>query len=311
MASKRLALDPIISSSKKKRILHCVAIPRNPTFASASFALPPLTTLALPPTPSHPAKSLDTPAESSTSSGVYAWLNSLSDEEAVALQRIVNGPKIDRKVYLPSPIIRRLSACKNPQSSERTGQFYVNWLECHISTIAPNKNGSKDLGHPRAKITIPKRLTTASAVYRELSLAISADKIKALNLLAPKGKTKGCDQVRIGVHYIAYNSARDRLSFQSLEQCGLGASVSHLCDRVGCCRPEHCEFVTKHGDNSRRQRCRGMVLVVDASDNIVKEQPCIHAGSSSVTMKSLELCCRRVCIVPVGIDWPELEALWA
>jgi hypothetical protein len=286
MAFEKLPLESIEDSSPAL------------AFASPDSAISPPQTPAVPPKPS-------------TSSGVYTWLNSLSDEEAVALHRTVNGPKIDRKVFLPSSIISRLSACKNAQSSERTGQFYVDWLECHISTIAPNKNGSKDPGHPRAKITIPKRQSVASATYRELSSAISVDKMQALDRLAPKGVANKADQVRIGVHHIAYNSARDRPNFQSLEQCGLGASVSHLCDRVGCCRPEHCEFVTKHSDNSRRQRCRGIVLVVDASDNIIKEQPCLHAGSSTVTVKSLGLCCRRVCIVPVGCDWPELEVLWS
>lgn len=295
MASKKRTLEPVTSNPKKKKRIsqfHAQNASPGPVMSSS--------TVAVSPSPS------STLTELSTSVWVYTWLNSLSDDEAIALHTIVNGPKIDRKVYLPSPIISRLLACQNPQSSERTGQFYVDWLECHISTIAPNKNGSKDLGHPRAKITIPMKPSTASATYRKLSSAISADKMEVLNDLFVKG-----DQVRVGVHHIAYNAARNRHNFQSLEQCGLGASVSHLCDRVGCCRPEHCEFVTKHGDNSCRQRCRGMVLVVDASDNIIKEQPCIHAGASTVTVKSLELCCRRVCIVPVGTDWPELEVLWS
>ena len=276
MAFKRPALEPVAGNSQKKK-----KISQFFNIASAKLSSTPAESS------STPAESSSTPAESSsTSSAVYAWLNSLSDTEAVTLHHLVNGPKIDRKVFLPSPIISRLSVCKNTQSLERNGQFYINWLECHISTIAPNKNGSKDLGHPRAKISIPKRANTASAIYRQLSSAISVDKMEVLNQLVPEGKTNG-GQVRIGVHHIAYNSARDRPNFQSLEQCGLGASVSHLCDRVGCCRPEHCEFVTKHADNSRRQRCRGMVLVVDASDNIIKEQPCIHAGGSTVTLKSL------------------------
>jgi hypothetical protein len=224
----------------------------------------------------------------------------------------VNDQRSASEHFLPGAVASRLVSCENACSELRDGGFYLAWLACRISTIAPNKNGSKDLGHPRIRITVPKKASTASDMYKQMSLAISAEKIQAFNSLSsPVLSSGGTDQVRLGVHHVAYNAARARPGFQSLTQCGMGASVSHLCDRVGCVRPEHLEFVSSHGDNTRRQRCRGLTLVIaQSADVIIGEQPCLHAGSPEVTEESLALCCRRLCIVPLGKNWPELNKLW-
>lgn len=247
------------------------------------------------------------------SESVYTWLNSLSAEESELLHAVVNEPRLTMKNFLPPTVATRLAACTNTKESSRSGKFYLDWVECHISTIAPNKNGAKDPGHPRIRITIPKsEETPPSPVYASLRDGISPESIEAFKRLGNSSATT--NQVRIGVHHIAYNKARACHNSADLQQCGAGASVSHLCHRVGCVRPEHLEFVGAHGNNTRRQRCVGITLVIGAGSGdtktIVGEQLCRHAGTRLVTMSSLDACCRRLNIVGIGRDWPELDDLW-
>jgi len=267
--------------------------------------------------------SSDTPAGASkidsalSPSNVYTWLNSLSDAEAIRLHELVNVPNAKRTHFIPLSVVNRLSGCTNNQFPARNGQFYTGWLECLISTMGPNRNGEHRLGHPRVRFTVPRNKNDATVqFYSEMKKFIPDEKMRVFDSLATRTeKNSSTEQVRIHVHHIAYNSCRSGPGYRPMAQCGKNLSVSHLCDQVGCVRLEHVpEFVTKHGDNSRRQRCRGIVLVIqtmpDGSENIVKEVPCVHAGSADITDESLAACCRKVCIIPLGEMWPELEYQW-
>lgn len=247
---------------------------------------------------------------------VYAWLNSLSDGEALKLHQKINMPESVPKQFLSPKLIERLSKCTNISSPERDGAFYLSWLECQISSLAPTTNSEGWISHPRVRINIPQRKQRTSETYSVVSSAVSPEHLQTFELLAPSkpGVTGYSNrQVRIGVHHIAYNADRGRSNFTTLEKCGKQNSVSHRCDRCGCVRLDHLEFVTSHGDNNSRQRCRGMILVVDRRDGkdvILQEQPCVHAGSFGITDPTLTACCRRVCIVPLGTLWPELKDQW-
>lgn len=254
-----------------------------------------------------------TPAVASTNNKkwtVWEWLNDLDDTEAVQLNNIINAPtRIRSETFLAAPLQTRLERCTNIVESSRDGSFYVNWVRCQISVTAPNQTGTGALGHPRLKVTIPRNTSAPTPIYSQLRASIAATKMDIFdnNLVARGAETT---QVRLGVHHVAYNSDRSRPDFKPFVQWGKGASVSHFCDRTGCVRIDHLEFVARHAENAERQRCRGMILVISAQGEIVRELPCTHARTSILNEQSLEFCCRRLCVVPLGEMWPEMDTLW-
>jgi hypothetical protein len=129
---------------------------------------------------------------------VVTWLNSLSDSEAEGLHHIVNIPKMTRNYFLSPAVVTRLQGCTNLEHPQHDGTYYLDWVQCNISTIAPNKNGNGEQGHPRVKITVPKKSATMNDIYRQLMRLVSPDKMRTFDgLITGSGYQ---NQVRIGVH---------------------------------------------------------------------------------------------------------------
>ena len=232
------------------------------------------------------------------------WLNALSNEEAQEFHEIVNGAATST-VFLSNTLADRIRRCTNSLDEGRSGAFYVDeWLACQISPFCPVKDGKGKIGHPRIQINVIQKRVDPQSWLEKMRGALNEAAVTAFIALKSAGKK----QVHLAPHQVAYNSRRTISTYKPIpDNCGRGASISHLCDQTGCVKPFHLVVAEEHQANTRLVNCTGMNLVVDANGCIVAELACKHATSRVVDIKALDTCCRRLNIVPIGCEWPELE----
>lgn len=104
--------------------------------------------------------------------------------------------------------------------------------------------------------------------------------------------------VRLQISHVAYNATGEREITPLPLNLGSGASISHLCDTLGCCSGNHLQVETRHRTNLVHQRCRGVLLLVHRSV-IIQECPCSHADMSKSFNDRLYTSCRKIQIVVV------------
>ena len=223
------------------------------------------------------------------------WLNQLSDVEARHLDSILNAGSTVRPARGPnarsSDYLRTVS---NRLARGRTGQWWLDWASCRVSSRASSTPGA---GHPRLQVDIG---TTAPGTL--------GGRIRAVLLPASwealKGLTEG-RQVKLQAHHVAYNATRQQGHVPIPLNSGQGGSISHFCDVSGCVKPNHLGATPQHVDNMARQRCKGVVLVVLGGE-IIAEKLCSHASDPIIPAQTDDtlLCCRRLDLV--FVDRPDL-----
>jgi len=173
-----------------------------------------------------------------------------------------------------------------PTNVPRTGGWYADWACCDVINLSLRG------GHPRWQPRVlAGGLTPANptAVGRLIKDVLREQSWNELKLQA-----SGSGQVKIPCHHLAF------LAFVMggvgiPDNMGAGASMSHLCDTVGCIRQDHLELTLQHMDNLERQRCRGVTLIVTL-DLIIHEVPCDHGRGLSAPER-IASSCRRVKII--------------
>jgi hypothetical protein len=156
------------------------------------------------------------------------------------------------------------------------GPFWVDWARCDLVGLA-----TTDGGHPRWQ----PRVKTAASGLTPASLTSLGQQVKSVLTEAHWEQLKqNGSQAKIQCHHLAVRCSTGHPLLPAL--LGAGSSVSHLCDQLGCARPEHLEISASHIDNLSRQRCRGVTLMV--YDGVITYViPCTH-GSLSGSVGQLE-----------------------
>jgi len=236
------------------------------------------------------------------------FLNSLTLVQSVALFRTL--VPVEKRTHMTTEKERKLKTCFSDTS--RDGEWWMDWVTCEICTLKADKNGGRSGGHqshPRLKITIPKGVKD-NVGYRKAMEAIGSEHASAFNELCYTHKNS-TSQTYLFPHHLAYNAFRGDPRYREMKIGTPGHQISHRCDRTGCVTEGHLEYVESQAENNKRQKCVGMVLVIDEFDVIIKEMACVHAGRSGIVgggldSSQLENCCRRLYIVCLGNRWPEL-----
>lgn len=205
---------------------------------------------------------------------VAGFLNSLTDDEARALDRVMRSSLSSRIAATPilSAVVRQqlLSLRGLEDGSTHDGWWWANLTSCEVVGI------SSGADHPRWQIDIDgagiaSNMTLVKGILSEHSL----DSLKA-------SATTGAKKVvKLPCHHVAYNADLSRRDTAPLPlNAGAGGSLSHLCDRKGCVRASHLEVANEHASNLQRQRCQGPSLLVFRGV-IVQETSCVHAQGAT------------------------------
>jgi hypothetical protein len=216
------------------------------------------------------------------------WLNSLSAEELREVRDIwLRWLEIDRPGSLSSAVTVTGGECPVtlsclPGNQPRTGAWYVSWATCSVATYL----GSQ---HPRWQPTIVKPGTTSTPLAEGNAHSLK-DKLAPQKWGRLKNLASTNGQVKIPLHHLAFRFQNPGVQLPA--NLGHGASISHLCDRHGCVRPEHLELTIQHANNLERQRCMGVALVVGA-DVIIHEVPCPH-GVGLTSEARINSSCRKL-----------------
>jgi hypothetical protein len=242
------------------------------------------------------------------------WLNSLNDHEAMEIHKKFNLANSHQAVLrIDDKVAARLKNCVGVNGQE-DGSYWVNWATCMISNLRPENAKDGRNWHPRFKISVPKPGSKKKIPYYSiLEESVSAQHLKTFGSLATPSGNDGSSQARLHSHHIAFNSDRQRALYQPMHIYGSpGPNISHLCDNTGCVEVEHLEYALDHAANMKRQNCLGVCITVNGN-RILGAQPCKHAtgfDGGEWTEEVLETCCRRLYVVCIGVQWPEVLATY-
>lgn len=227
-----------------------------------------------------PLKKIGRKSPSDNTKASVKFLNGLTNEQAQGLNAVMRGqlkvartwPKIDGG----EPRINEIS---NLRGGFRDGAWYKNWSAC--KTVGIQVKGR----HPQLQV----KTSTGTGVAASIRAVVGHEKFRILHEEAATGE-KGNKNWRPQAHHIAVNARPDRLDFVLPENLGLGSSISHQCDSLGCVRVEHLERPSGHKKNMDRQRCLGVRLIVFMGE-IVEDCPCPHGSSDAddAWIKGLDL----------------------
>lgn len=215
------------------------------------------------------------------------WLNSLNAEELREVLKVWRRWVDTERGGLRYAVAISGGECPEtleclPGNRPRTGGWYLSWAKCTVAVYIGEQ-------HPRWQPTIVKAGTMetplAEGCARKLKGRIATHKWVHLKQIANSN-----GQVKIPLHHLVYRTHNTGVGLPA--NLGRGASISHLCDRVGCVRPEHLELTARHVANLDRQRCVGVTLIVGA-DIIVHEVPCPH-GVGGTTEALIQSSCRKL-----------------
>jgi hypothetical protein len=148
------------------------------------------------------------------------------------------------------------------------------------------------INHPRWDI----RLLTPGRVSDMATGTVGGDlKIKLGPLLWEKlkGMIPRSDlNVKFNMHHIAYllNTKRDAAPIP--DNVGRGGSISHICDRTGCIKPDYLQATPLHRRNLDRQRCPGVLIIHYLGE--IFENPCLHAVDEVTLEEKIDLSCRKI-----------------
>lgn len=215
----------------------------------------------------HSADSSETGTPRRTS--VAGFLNSLSAEEATALDRVMRSAlqsRITATSSLSEEVRQQLEPLRGLEDgSTHDGSWWVDLCKCEIV-------GLKSEDHPRWQVDLNGTGKSSNvAMVREI---LSAQSFSLFQAASTEGVKK---VVKLPCHHVAYNADLSRRGTAPLPlDAGAGGSLSHTCDKTGCVRVRHLEVTSEHITNLYRQRCQGPSLLVFRGV-IVQERPCAHA----------------------------------
>lgn len=109
-------------------------------------------------------------------------------------------------------------------------------------------------------------------------------------------------QIKAQMHHLAVRASRGNPLIPL--NAGTGGSVSHLCDSLGCVRPEHLEVSQMHVSNLARQRCCGVQILVYA-DVLLMATRCPHddrqyTQAQNNLPSSTSKSCRKLNVILLG-----------
>lgn len=218
--------------------------------------------------------------------GLASWINSLPHGTCESMYRLLTETV---KTHNESGVVGEeevLSTYDNIRAPDRNGAWYSSLVRCLVVEF------SFVTGHPRWQVSIRggghDSQPGIGSMGDKLRSRMSVDRWDALRSVV-NGR-----QVKFQVHHVAYAAGAAMLSVPLPENAGSGGSVSHLCDRLGCIRPDHLEATPRHADNMSRQRCPGILLLIYLGE-IILEKPCQHGADRSLTLqRQIEKSCRKV-----------------
>jgi hypothetical protein len=213
---------------------------------------------------------------------VAGFLNSLSSEEAVALDRVMRsalGGRISATSSLNDETRQLLLPLTGLEDgSTHDGSWWVDLCKCEIV-------GLKSDDHPRWQVDLNGTGRSCNvALVREI---LSAQSFSLFQAASTEGAKK---VVKLPCHHVSYNADLSRRDTAPLPlDAGAGGSISHTCDKTGCVRVSHLEVTGEHKSNLYRQRCQGPSLLVFRGV-IVQERPCAHGKGETREEQLLNSC---------------------
>ena len=146
--------------------------------------------------------------------------------------------------------------------------------------------------HPRWQVRLDQGVLSAGS---RLKMAISPGAWQTLC-----GYTS---YLKVEAHHVAYNASPRRETAPIPSNVGVGGSISHFCDEIGCCKASHLEATYAHRDNMARQRCSGIVLL-HFQGVIVQEVPCSHGQRLGLGLESqlLSSCVNKLNLIELSVN---------
>ncbi|CAF1203133.1 unnamed protein product [Adineta steineri] len=190
------------------------------------------------------------------------FLNRVSDEFLKTLDREMVShnllPYINQQ-HLLNIDEKRIETLKDGNGEK--SNFIMEWLSCQVD---PNYITNPPPLHPQITLYKSEIIKITTPIQCPEFLKEKRDILKKL----------GTNKICLFKHHVILR--RKRSDMPVLRVSEADTTVSHLCDTLGCLRPDHItdESFTK---NLSRQRCGGMLLTIDGDNNTITGMlPCRH-----------------------------------
>ena len=186
-----------------------------------------------------------------------------------------------------------LRELRNAIDPSRTGLWFLQMTNCLMTALGKD---SQEHRHPQWQISVAGM--RSDGVLQRLDEVLSAGALAKIRATPNKPKTHR-PQARFYLHEIAYTasckSSRGPLPVIPNNKVTRGGGISHLCDQIGCMRPQHLEAAWSHADDIARRGCSGILLLVHRVLKVILvEVPCPHAGDEKGGMENaLRTSCQK------------------
>ncbi|OBT64236.1 hypothetical protein VE03_06828 [Pseudogymnoascus sp. 23342-1-I1] len=215
------------------------------------------------------------------------WLASLELSDAIAVWELFKSRvELHPKHRLsPAQVLTLTSLRAADSETVRTGQWYFHLVTCEVAGISSQRQ------HPRWQVRLDQGVLSVG--YR-LKMAISQGAWQTL--------CSYTSYLKVEAHHVAYNASPSRETAPIPSNVGVGGSISHFCDEIGCCKASHLEAAYAHKDNMARQRCSGIILL-HFQGVIVQEVPCSHGQRQGLDLELqlLSSCVNKLNMIELSV----------